>query len=314
MKRSLRRLLYLLIPIAVVGTIFWQRLAIFDAWRLYRYTPPAEITALADSTTMDDDARRLFYVYHPVVLDKTLFNMYCRDDEATIVLGCYRSGKGIYIYGVEDARLNGIKEVTAAHELLHAVYERLSTKDKAYIDKITNQALASITDERILSTVQLYREKDAKVLPNELHSILGTEVRNLPPELEAHYAKYFKDRSKVVGFSEQYEGAFEERENQIEAYDAQMKTLLDQINALKDSLDTEERQLARDRSAVEQSQSQAEVNAYNARITRFNNNINKVKTLIDQYNALLEKRNALALEEQDLSKAIDSRDGVPETQ
>jgi len=314
MKRSLRRLLYLLIPLTLVGILYWQRLALFDAWRLHNYTPPADIVALADSTTMKDGAKRLFYVYHPVVLDKTLFNMYCRDDEQTIVLGCYRSVKGIYIYGVEDARLNGIKEVTAAHELLHAVYERLSPSEKKKVDALTNQALSTIKDERVLSTVKLYKDKDPSVVDNELHSILGTEVRSLPAELEAYYAKYFKNRATVVGFSEKYEAAFEERENQITAYDAQLKTMLDQVNSLKASLETEERQLALDRSAVEQSQSQSQVNAYNARITKFNNNINKVKNLIDQYNELLKKRNDLVLEEQDLTKAIDSRDGVPAEQ
>jgi len=186
MSRGLKRLLYLLIPVVLAGVLFWQRMALFDAWRLRNYTPPTDIVALADSTTMEDNARRLFYVYHPAVLDKTLFNMYCRDDEHSIVLGCYRSGKGIYIYGVEDPRLNGIKEVTAAHELLHAAYERLNTKDKAYVDKLTNQTLAGITDERILSTVELYKDKDAETLNNELHSILGTGVRTLPAELEAH--------------------------------------------------------------------------------------------------------------------------------
>jgi hypothetical protein len=31
-----------------------------------------------------------------------------------------------------------------------------------------------------------------------LHSILGTESGNLPPELEAHYKKYFKSRNPVT--------------------------------------------------------------------------------------------------------------------
>jgi len=138
-------------------------------------------------------------------------------------------------------------------------------------------------------------------------------VRSLPKELEDHYAKYFKDRSKVVAFAEQYEHAFTDRENQIAAYDVQLKSLLDQVNALKNTIETEERQLSRDRSAVESSNSQSQVNAYNARVAKYNININKVKSLINQYNDLLEKRNALVLEEQDLTKAIDSRD-IPSAQ
>jgi len=119
MKRNYRRLLYLVVPLALGGIVFWQRWAIFDTWRLRDYSAPDAVVALADATAMKDSARRLFYVYHPAILDKADFNTYCRDNEHTIVLGCYRTARGIYIYDVADPRLNGIKEVTAAHELFH---------------------------------------------------------------------------------------------------------------------------------------------------------------------------------------------------
>jgi hypothetical protein len=33
---------------------------------------------------------------------------------------------------------------------------------------------------------------------NELHSILGTQVAGLPPDLESYYARYFTDRTVIV--------------------------------------------------------------------------------------------------------------------
>lgn len=310
-KKQLSVLFSLLIIPLIALVIYWQRLAIFDAWRLYNYEPPAEIVALADQTKMKQAARRLFYVYHPAILDKKLFNMYCRENEFTIVLGCYRSRMGIYIYDVQDERLDGIKQVTAAHEYLHAVYERLSSEEKKRVDALTDAVAKSLTSQRLIDTINLYKEKDARVVPNELHSILGTELRVLPKELEDYYAKHFSNRLAIVEFSEKYEKAFDEREKQIEAYDAQMNELKSQIETLKNSLDAEDNQLNAERVKVENSQSQSEVDAYNARVAKYNRDIDRVRTLVDQYNSILKLRNALVLEEKDLSKAIDSRDVVP---
>src|SRR5687767_5613101 len=86
--------------LAVPAVAWMQRDAIFDAWRLRNYSAPAEVVRLADATTMTSDSRRLFYVYHPALADKSTFNGVCTDSEQTIVLGCYVQHRGIYLYNV----------------------------------------------------------------------------------------------------------------------------------------------------------------------------------------------------------------------
>ena len=103
-----------------------NRQAVVDWWRLSQYKPSAAVKQLADNDTMIGRGRDLFYISDPQIQDSAAFNKACKNEgEKTIVLGCYKL-QDIYLYNVTDARFNGVKEVTAAHEMLHAAYERLS--------------------------------------------------------------------------------------------------------------------------------------------------------------------------------------------
>jgi hypothetical protein len=307
----------LLVPVVAVS----QRQAIFDRIRLYNYQPPAAVSALADDTTMVPSMRQLFFVYHPALEDKTAFNNHCRDNEQTIVLGCYVDGEGIYILNVNDSRLSGITQVTAAHETLHAAYARLGTAERKKVDAMTAAAYSSLTDKLVRDRIELYAHQGAVVISNELHSILGTEARNLPPNLEAYYKRYFADRLKIVGYAEQYAQAFTDRKNQIEAYDAQLTSLKQQIENLQASLARSANDLAAERARMEGLKSSNQIEAYNAAVPAYNRQVNNynrdVSTLSDliaQYNDIVPKRNEIATEEEDLAKAIDSRETVPPRQ
>ncbi|MCW1907828.1 MAG: hypothetical protein KIH63_000620 [Candidatus Saccharibacteria bacterium] len=309
-----------LLLLAVTGWAWLNRLAIYDWFRLRDYTPPAVIVQLATDTTMKDSARNLFYVQHPSIEGKTTFNEHCPRGEQTIVLGCYVSKVGIYIYDVTDARLEGIEQVTAAHELLHAAYERLSKANKDKIGASLKATYQTLGNARITETIEQYQVAGADIT-NELHSILATEVRNLPPELETYYQRYFTDRSAIVGFSEQYEQAFVALKNQVEAYDQELEALKAQIDANEQNLTAQGAAIEADRARLDSLLAANQVGAYNAAIPAFNAKVraynalvNQTKDLINQYNAKLEARNALALEEQALFKAIDSRLSTEETQ
>lgn len=308
---------FVLIFIVFASSIFGQEI---DDWlRLRNYTPPQAIAALATDTTMNDASRRLFYVWHPELADKATFNTHCRDNEQTIVLGCFIPGNGIYLLDVTDDRLTGVEQVTAAHELLHAAYERLSSKERARIDALVLQTYESLNNERIKSTVELYRSQDPGIVPNELHSIIGTEVRDLPAELEEYYGRYFIDRSKVVGFSERYEQAFIDRRNQIRAYDEQLAVLKTQLEALQSSLLATDSELKNQRDYMNGLKSSGQTTAYNeqvpiynAKVRQYNRDINKLEDMISQYNDIVQKRNSIAAEEAELVEAIDSREVVPQ--
>jgi hypothetical protein len=303
--------------VAAAALAWFNQDAIFDAWRLRSYTPPAEVTKLADATTMDAKARRLFYVYRPQLEDKSSFNQHCTHTEQTIVLGCYVEHQGIYLYNISDQRLDGVVEVTAAHEMLHAAYDRLSDKERNRIDGLTAQVASSLTDERLKSTIENYRKKDPSVVPNELHSILATEVRDLPPALETYYARYFTNRKAIVDFADQYKQAFTERENQVKSIDTQLASLKQQIDTLNSSLESQQKALQASYEDLQQKrrgnnidQYNTAVPAYNQSVVEYNANVNKQKQLVTQYNGLVEQRNTLATEENELIKALDSRSTI----
>lgn len=294
-----------------------ERQAIFDWWRLRDYMPSSRIVEIANTTTMTETGRHLFYVYHPELQDETAFNESCDFSEQSIVLGCYVSGRGIYIYDVTDERLQGIQEVTAAHEVLHVAYERLSSKERQRIDSLTLQTFNQLDDQRIKDTIEAYRKRDPEIVANELHSILATEVRQLPAELEEYYARYFNDRSAIVTLSERYEQAFSERKaraeqltTQIEAIKQQITDLEQRLRSSRQGLESEFQALESQRSNAEPNSFNARVRAYNAMVQRYNADVQRSYALIDQHNALVAEYNQVVVEEKELIEAIDSR---PET-
>lgn len=318
MRKILGNTLLVLLFIAP-GVVIWQRQNLYDWWVLRSYTPPAEVVSLADKTTMTDKSRKIFYVTKPQIqAQKDAFRQACQSAEKTIVLGCYKTVGGIYVYAVDDKRLNGVQEVTAAHEMLHAAYDRLSKTERDKINALVTQEYAKMTDERIQKNIDSYRERDASVVPNELHSILGTEVATLSPELESYYSKYFKNRASVVALSQQYEAEFSSRENKVEQYDTQLKALKTDIDNLNKTLETQDQQISSQKNTMDSYKSNGSIAQYNAMVPGFNSlvknfnaNVALLKTKIAQYNTLVNERNAVVTEEQELIQAIDTR--IPNT-
>jgi hypothetical protein len=310
----------ILLLMPVVGLA--QRQNIYDWTRLHNYQPSTDVVGLADAAGMTDYARKLFYINHPQVLgDKAAFQSHCTDSEKTIVLGCYINHNGIYLYDVSDARLNGVKEVTAAHEMLHAAYDRLTPDERQRIDNLTTGVFRDLKDERIKKTIESYRQKDPSVVPNELHSILGTEVGILPKDLEDYYAKYFQSRLNIVKLSETYEKAFTEREDKVADYDAQLQQLKQTIDSKQASLAKQQQAIEAERArldtllrAKQYDEYNAAVPGYNAQVRSYNAIVNDTQGLIDRYNKLVIERNSIVLEEKELYKAIDSRPSTIETQ
>ncbi len=306
----------LLIVIPIIAVV--KRQDILDFTRLYNYKPSSEVIKLADDTTMKGLGRKLFYVNRPLIQDKFSFAGSCSDSEQTIVLGCYINIEGIYLLNVDDDRLHGIEEVTAAHEMLHAAYERLNKSEKQRIDMLLQDQLAKTNDARINESLELYRKKDPTIVANELHSILPTEVRALSPELETYYAQYFDNRVKIVEYSEKYESEFSGRKKKIEQLEVTMLSLKTRIDAAQVNISNQKKFLDSERSRLEQLTASNRVDEYNAAIPTYNAGVGKYNVLIDQaqrliddYNAKVEEHNKLASEQKELIKAIDSRIDTP---
>ena len=317
--------------LVLFGFFFWlffvvivlaNRQNILDQIKLYGYTAPASISALAADDTMSPIATKIFYVNHPSIDQKTKFSQSCSSRaEQTIVIGCYHGNQnGIYLLSVTDQRLHGVEEVTAAHEMLHAAYDRLGTKERQKIDLLLNDYYTNtLKDQRIRDEVDAYKTTEPNDITNEMHSIFGTEVGVLPPELEGYYQKYFNDRSKVVAYSSAYAGEFTSRRQQVSADDAQLLVLKNQIEVITNQLTAQEgelqvrrNQMQAERSSGDIQSYNAQVPVYNAAVAAYNAEILSAKRLITEYNTLVEKRNAIALEVSELARAI-SGDALPQS-
>lgn len=312
-RKKISRLVLTILAVSLPVLAFWQRYAIYDEIRLYNYKAPYEIGQLANQASMLPSMTKLFFVNHPTLEDKEVFNNSCKTAEQTIVLGCYIKGRGIHLLKVSDSRLNGVEQVTAAHETLHAAYDRLSSSERKKVDDMTAKYIVSTTDQRLKDTIELYRQKDPSAIPNELHSILGTEVRTLPADLENYYKRYFYNRLEVVIYSEQYEQAFTDRKNQISSYDEQLAKLKAQIDNLQTTLTSKSASLISERTRLNGLKDSGQISAYNSAVPDFNNRVNQynldidaLSSLVSQYNDIVAKRNEIAAQETELTKAIDS--------
>jgi hypothetical protein len=314
--KLMKKLIGIILAVLMMSPIFiiwFQRQNIYDWFRLRNYTPPAQVVQLADNTSMVNEGRRLFYINRPVIASDTEFNEVC-GRETSIVLGCYIRNRGIYIFKVTDPRLAGVQEVTAAHEMLHAAYERLSTSDKRRIDALTQQAYENVTSKRIRENVERYRAQDPSVVPNELHSILPTEVRELPLELEEYYQRYFSNRLAVVKYADQYESEFEKRVTRGEQLKQEIESLRSEIEATTSELTIQRNAIESSRRELDNLRRDGQFEEYNSNVPEFNNQIvsynqqvQAVSAKIDRHDSLVNELRALQIEISDLYNVIDSR-------
>lgn len=314
----------LVVLLALNGLVVWQRQWIGDWIRLRDYDPPKAIAQLADEVSMTDKSKRYFYINHPVLAEKQVFNAQCSDsDEETAVLGCYHGDRaGIYLYDVQDERLHGVKEVTAAHEMLHQAYDRLSTRERKRIDSLLQTFYDNgLKEADVRTKIDSYKKQKDVVIASEMHSIFGSEVRDLSPELKEYYQQFFTNRDKVVDYSEAYQSEFTRRQELVDGYDKQLESLKTQIDSSKATLESrlkalraKESEINDDLAQQNNPEYQADVESYNSQVTAYNRLIVTTRTLIDDYNAVVAKRNDIAVEERQLQQALDSRLSPAETQ
>lgn len=309
MKKSLS-LIGIFLVIFAVATNF-QNLS--DWYILKNYSPPAEVSKMADDTTMTDKSRKIFYINKPRFDDKKAFTEDCTVSEQSIILGCYVERKGIFVLNVEEPKLAGVMQVTSAHEMLHSAYDRLSRKEKNKIDAEIERVYPSVKNQRIRKNVEAYKAKDPSIVANELHSILGTEVAELSPMLEEYYSQYFTNRQKIVKYSGDYEQAFVSIQDQVTNYDRQLESLKATIDQNQNDLKTRGDQLSSQRRDIEEAiakgrgeEINSQIDVFNSAVSSYNNLLNKTKDQIETYNDLVAKRNDLVTEEKSLIQAIDA--------
>jgi uncharacterized protein YPO0396 len=301
----------------IVALLLLNRQFVIDTVRAAQFTPSAKITAIEGDLALSSEAKRLFAASQPRIEPAEVFNTDCKQASETNnpILGCY-TRQTIYIYDVTNPKLDGIEQTTAAHELLHAVYERLPAKDRRVIDGALQQAYERLKTEDLVRRMEFYKKTEPGQELNELHSILGTEFDDLGDVLETHYKKYFTSRSKVVAFNKKYNSAFNE-------ISAKMKQLLESINSsvtvINQRIKTHNqavKQLEIDQKAFVQknrsggftstAEFNAEQNALNARAATLNAERTRISEAIDVSNRERDEYNTLVNEYNELSKSMNS--------
>jgi len=307
------------VALAVSGTwVLTHPQRVTDQFTVWNFSADATIQGYADRSTMTDEGRFLFYASRPEVSPDDEFDGHCASQlEGVGILGCYQHGnQRIYLYDVTDDRLDGIEDVVAAHEMLHAAWDRMSQDERDTIAPLLEAAADSkADDEDFASTLEYYAQAEPGERLNELHSIIGTEFHDLGPELTAHYAVYFSDREALVDLHDRSNAVFQQQLDAIDDLVAQLDALqagvdadyaaynagYDELNA--DILEFNER-AAEPGGFTSQSQFTIEADALRARQAELDALYATISDRKAQYDALLVQLDALNAQVDELNESI----------
>lgn len=296
--------------------LWFNRQYVVDQVTVWQYQPTAEIHQFADRTTMTDSGRFYLYASTPSLEKSQDFNQKCDRKEATAaVLGCYASGK-IFIYDVTDEQLDGIREVTTAHETLHAVYQRMDAAEKARINGLLEAEYAKLQNNpELVERMAFYQRTQPGEQNNELHSILATEFPNLSPELEDYFSKYFENRQAVVDLHTKYAQVFNSLKAESESLADRLKTLASEIQADSSSYNQTVSRLNDDiesfnsrasSGSMTRAQFDTQRQALSTRLSRLDTQRTSIDASIRSYETLRQQYNELADTSQKLYDSIDS--------
>ena len=211
-----------------------NRQLLVDVWTAFSFTPSATLQSYIDRATMTERGAFLFEASEPTVASSESFNNACKNLEpGSGVLGCYTNrDKRITLFDITDDRLDGMEEVVASHELLHAAWDRMSSAERERLAALLEAEAAKLeSDTAFTARMEIYARTEPGQRLNELHSILGTEVAELSPTLEAHYAEYFTDRAALVALHVTSITVFNELEAATAALVAEMDALQESMKA-----------------------------------------------------------------------------------
>jgi len=303
--------------IAISLLLITNKQYVIDQITVWQYHPTSEISALADRAGMDNYGKFLYLASQPKLDATQNFNTECdRIENVTSILGCY-SDYRIYIYDVTDTQLDGVREVTAAHETLHAAYRRMSDDEKNKVDVLLEVEYKKLeTNKDFADLMAFYSRTEPGQRNNELHSIIGTEVADISPALEAHYSQYFSDRQKVVTLYVKYSSVFQELASRANELVTQMNALSSSISAKSTQYNTDVKALNVDIAAFDKRadsgdfSSQAQFNyeraALSNRVTELDAARTSVNNDITKYGSLLAEYNSIASQSKKLDNSIDS--------
>ena len=297
--------------------LFINRQYVVDQLSIWQYQPSSVVASFVERAGMSDSGKFYFYASQPAVETAIEFNKKCgREEERTAILGCY-NGRNIYIYNVTDQRIDGIREVTAAHEMLHAAYDRLDEEEIKKVDTLLEVEYAKLkSDKKLAERMAFYERTEPGQRNNELHSMIGTEIADISPELESYYKKYFADRSKVVTLHATYAGVFNDLQSRSQELTRQLTDLNKSIEQASVRYNNAVSQLNKDINSfndkannggfTNNSEFQAERERLVTRADRLDADRQAIDDDVNRYETLRQELAGIASQSEALNQSIDS--------
>ena len=291
-----------------------------DYLRGLAYSPSTELSELEASLQLTSVGTRIFRASDPQLMGATSFNSACPTVSLdTATLGCY-DGTSLHVYNVDSAELAGIRESTFAHELLHAVWARLSESEQSTLAAEITTVAAAHTDQFALVTSD-YAEADQN---DEYFARIGTQIS--PDELDelgadhllSAYARIFTDPAAIVAYYVAYRAPFE-------AYTSELAAIQDELDALELTIYDENTAYAADGAALtsdisafntcsttpgcftSNSEFYAQRSALVSRQAALSELYSSLSSHIETYNSLIAEYNEVAAANNALNQLINSR-------
>ena len=305
----------LIFTILIVVTLLCAY-AFQDEFKAGDYTLTGDLSSIATSLNLTSRAQLILRATHPSLQEKENFNQNCNSHSQEIyVLGCYREDQDrLYVYNVDSSEIPGVREVTTAHEMLHAAYHRLLFWEKNDLNDQLQSAYQQLpADSDLRVSMQNYRPDE---FYDELHSRLGTEVKNLPATLERYYQRYFMDRQAIVKFNEQYHNVFTELKRETDRLKTSIETKKQAIETQTKQYQEQKQQLNtvisdfNSRAARGDLSNQSDFNtkrqAIVSRIDKLNLEYDQLKKSIEELNSEIAKYNQSIYHNNELIDQINS--------
>lgn len=323
MKRKSNIALYVIgvVLVVVAGVMLWailNRQWVYDFWRGLNYQPVGEMERIRDDLGLTERGEFLFKAARPVLSSRSEFNDKCRTvlDEEMAVLGCY-TNDDIYIYDIESAELDGIRELTTAHELLHAVWARMSEQEKT---ELATELAKVLTENQDFLEEEINRYA-ATEQQEELFVRAGTEVKKLPEKLEQLYGEIFRNQDAVVEFYDKYIAVFRRIEAEMEKLKSEMEALQAEIDAktaeYENAVAKLNAEIAEFNHCAETAGCFVSEGVFYARRAELLNEqaglevlFNIINGLVDDYNVKVEQYNADVVHGDELNRKINSASEV----
>lgn len=314
--RSLSAFAASILILVSAGFIYLNRQLIIDQVTVWSYEPSAQLANISKQSGLTSKGEFLLYATRPSIEQAEGFNSKCpRQEQGSPILGCYTPDDRVYIFDVANEQLAGMQEVTAVHEMLHAAWVRLDNSEREKLTVELESAYKNSNNDELKKRMEYYERSEPGEIVNELHSILGTEVRSLGEPLESYYAKLF-DRALVLKMHESYSGVYKELYAKADSIYSQMNELASSIEKRSAQYDAALSSYTRDvnsfnsRARGQGFTTQSQFNAERAQLLSRSSALESTRVSINSdivtYNKLNEEYSSVTAQIDGLNKSLDS--------